>query len=93
MAEKGKILESDLKNLKKDFEKLRSDLSNLTVNAYEQGKSEFSNAKENLVKNGKKTYDTVETRLAERPLTTLFGAMGVGLLLGYLGQRKNSKKE
>ena len=93
MADKERILDSDLKNLKKDFEKLRADLSHLAANAYEHGKSEFSHATENLYNNGKKKYDSLESKLAEKPMITLVSALGVGFLLGYLGQRKNSKKE
>lgn len=93
MAEKEKKSNSDLNELKEDIVKLRSDLSQFATRILERGQSEFSHAKENLIKNGKKTYDSVENKLSEKPVTTLLGAFGIGLLLGYLGKSKNSKKE
>lgn len=93
MADKERILNGDLKNLREDLEKLRADFSNLASNAYEQGKEEFSHARESLLKNGKKQYDVIEDKLSERPMTTLISAFGVGLLLGYLGQRNHSKRD
>jgi ElaB/YqjD/DUF883 family membrane-anchored ribosome-binding protein len=93
---------ADIESLKKSFGQLRSELTNLVGNAFGAGKSGAGALREkahdavdgvkhgigSLREKGSDSLQSIEDKIAERPLTTALIAFGVGYMLGKLFSRR-----
>jgi ElaB/YqjD/DUF883 family membrane-anchored ribosome-binding protein len=93
---------ADLESLKKSFGQLRSELTHLVGNAVGAGKSGAGALREKahdavdgvkhglgaIREKGSESFESLEQKIAERPLTTALIALGVGYMLGKLFSRR-----
>ena len=81
--------------LRKDMETLRADMNALTDSLHdllgekvERAKTSARQAGERVQNQAQQVRDTVSDQVEERPLTALFTAFGIGMVLGALFSRR-----
>jgi len=87
--------QKDYDALRKDMDALRKDLAALKTTVSDEAESRLERAKvkaretgERLQTQAQQLNETVTGQVQERPLTALFSAFGIGMVLGTLLGRK-----
>lgn len=87
--------QKDFEAIRKDMEALRADVDSLTAglrdlagDQVDQTKADLRAAGERLQRGARQVRETVSGQVEERPLTTLFSAFGIGMVLGTLLGRR-----
>lgn len=83
-------LEDELKQLKKDYLKLRADLSDIAASILHRGKEEFNARKDAIIDDTKHRCEDIEKRMSDHPIKTLLVGFGLGFVISYLRRDKNS---
>lgn len=83
----GQVTETDLQSLKQDLAALRKDLISLGHNTASSVRREAHELKGRAQKGWEDSIESIESKIIERPITTVLVALGVGLLAGKLFSR------
>ena len=103
MGFKKAELQQDIDKIKGDVDKIRchtselvSDIGGAVKGGVEMAKDNIiensKKAAENLVESGKKYAKNAEKAIEKNPMTTVAGALGLGVILGGLARRLMARK-
>ena len=80
-------LQQEMQALKADLQKVQSDLQEIAQSVVGWGRQSYQQARSTASERVESSMDQLEHYVRERPLKTVFGALGIGVLAGMILRR------
>ena len=84
----GRSIEDDIAALREDLKILTSDVAGLAKEKGDSIRADIGAKADKAMETGRQATESMQDTVRERPLTSVFVAFGVGILLGHLLDRR-----
>ncbi len=88
LATSTKSIEEDLAALREDLKSLTSSVATLARDGTGAIREGIGTRADQAVASGRQAAETVQETVRERPMTSMFVAFGIGVLIGHLLDRR-----
>jgi len=88
IAGSAKSIEDDLAQLRADLKALTANVAGLAKEKGGEMKAELGAQAEKAMASGRQAAENMQDAVRERPMTSVFVAFGVGILIGHLLDRR-----
>ena len=88
IAGSAKSIEEDLAALRDDLKALSASVAQLAKEKGDNLRAELGAQADRAIASGRQATESVQETVRERPMTSVFVAFGVGILIGHLLDRR-----
>ena len=84
----GRSIEDDIAALRDDLKILTSDVASLAKEKRDTMRADIGAKADKAIESGRQAAENMQDAVRERPMTSVFVAFGIGILIGHLLDRR-----